>query len=134
MKKIMSVMTLISAILAHNGHASEADALNQTAIDLQRVSVSQNFLPNIKNFNEQTTLVKRAEYLSTTLFGKAGKLLDGLPEDPYKRISILIKRVNSAKEVWVKKLELKEAEDKLHETAKSTGAEDGFGEVSFLKA
>jgi hypothetical protein len=133
MKKILGAVAIATTLLAAS-HADQGDALKQTEINLQGVSVNQNDAATLKSFNEQPTLVKRAEFLSTNLYGKPNHLLDGLPEDPFQRITFLVNRVNAAKNLWVKTLEAREATNKLLDVAKATGASHDLGEIAVSKS
>jgi hypothetical protein len=133
MKKMLSAFAIATTLLAAT-HADEEQALKQTEINLQGVTVNQNDIATLKNFNEQATLVKRAEFLSINLYGKPNYLLDGLPEDPFKRITFLVDRVNAAKGLWIKTLEAREATNKLIEVSKATNASHDLGEVNLSKS
>jgi hypothetical protein len=126
MKYIMSLLTIACTFLVSSGFATEkleADALKNTMFTAKELQEQ----PSLAGFNE-ANLEGRAEFLSMHLYATPA-LKNNLPEDPTKRISILVERVNAAKAVWLKKLELEEALQKFHAVAMSTGAPGGFGEI-----
>lgn len=133
MKKIFLILAMTTVFLAAT-QADQGDALKQTEINLTGISVHQNDIATLKNFNEQATLVKRAEFLSTNLYGKPNYLTAGLPEDPFQRINFLVDRVNAAKNLWIKTLEAREAASKLIAIGQTTNSPNDLGEISVSKS